>query len=201
MAARLRLATMKLGQAFAAFGVLAPRGHFRLGAVLHDSSTLFPSTTADFAMLEIPFSADVRSAFVARLGDAIVGVVDGELSTWRLGAVVPGAGRLTGGVDTAAGTTNRLVGLVRSNGLRGWDELVGCTIGEIRDWHGAGPKLTAQLVVMGYRSGVGVAFGAKPSPDGAADGSGDPPQDRRTTSPIRRWIHPSDDRGSGVRGP
>ena len=150
---------MMMGHIFAAYGALQPHDRFQIGALLRDPITTFPATTADFAVLPVPRSGSTTATFLRRLQDALVPVLDTQLSSWTLAALVPQVAALTGGVETAPGTTNRLVALVRANGHRTWVALAGCTIGEIRCWHGAGQQMTARLVI----AAVATALRSAPS--------------------------------------
>lgn len=136
-----------LGEIFAAFGALEPYDRFQIGGLIHDPTRCFPVTTADFAMLAVPGDGATRTGFLQLLQAALIPVVDGALSPYTLRALVPRVAVLRGGVETSPLTTNRLVALVRANGHPTWGDLAGCTIGDVRRWHGAGQQMTAQLIV------------------------------------------------------
>ncbi len=136
-----------MGQTFAAFAALQPHDRFKIGACLREPCTLLPTTAPDFARLPVPRSGSTIATFLLRLQDALVPVLDSQLSSWTLGALVPRITALTDGVEICPGATKRLVALVRTNGYRTWGELAGCTIGEIRRWHGAGPRITTHIVI------------------------------------------------------
>ena len=152
-----------MGQVFGAFGELRPADRLEIVIPLRPPFQLVPVTAVEFAQLPVVTDPSATSAFLEQLEAAVVAVVDGPLARWSLGRVLPGIASSPLSIETATGVTNRLVAVVRSNNCRTWADLSQLTIGEIREWHGAGRKMIGRLVRAGAETALRAAQSTQPT--------------------------------------
>ena len=148
-----------MGQIFAAFGALRPHDRFKLGAGLRAEFACFPVTTPEFVELSVPLSDSARATFLHGLHDALLPVLDGQISSWTIGQVVPRISALTDAIEISPAATNRLIALAGAHGYRTWGELADCTLDEIRSWFGAGQQTAARVVIAAVETAFRSAAG------------------------------------------
>ena len=151
---RSSLAAVSIGRVFGAFEVLGLVDRFELGLLLPAPYALLAISARDVSARPLPTGPAARTQFLARLQLSLERVLDGELASWRLDHVVPAIADLTVVVESSPLVTNRLVAVVSGHGRRRWNELANLTVGDVRDWNGAGAKLTAQLITAGVDASI-----------------------------------------------
>ena len=157
-----------VGKVFAAVDVLAADDRVKLSRLLGGRTGRLCLLPGEISRLPLPRQPADRLAMLTLLDRAVRRQIDHGLTTWTLERIVPGIGRLPGGVDTAPGASNRLVALAHAHDRAAWASLAGCRISEIRHWRGAGASLTGRLVLLAVAAALDRhPCGKDPSAQGA----------------------------------
>lgn len=150
-----------LGDLFFPCEVLPVVARRRLAGLLPVAGRPPALLPADLRSHPLPHDADGRAAVSRAITTGLESGVLAQLAGWRLHDVVPAIRGRHGGVAAGA-CPPRARSVLECNGATTWYVLGGCTLGEIGEWSGVGPTMTAALVGLALETGL--AFLADDTP-------------------------------------
>ncbi len=145
---------IELKLAFDAVDAMNPGDRLELCRLLRDPDGRCPVVPSEVAELPVPTAPADQLAVLDLIDRTLRATVGGPLAGRTLGEIVPTLASAPGGVDSSAGTTNRLNALILAFGSASWSALAEQRVADILARRGAGAATTAQLIGHAVRAAL-----------------------------------------------